>query len=202
MHTIKFLTTLIEHHQLLAYSLIYAGIVIEGDFFLICTGILCHLGALSVVPTLFFVLVGGLSKTFIGYFLGGLIRKYCPNVRFFKFFEKKVRKFLPRSFAHQPFWPIFTSKFIMGANNLVILFSGFERISYRKFIKAEVVSTFIWAPGLLFLGYFFSYTALHISHEISRFTLIVLVLFILFILFDKLIGLLYEMFGVFYDELE
>jgi membrane protein DedA with SNARE-associated domain len=202
MHTVKFLTALIEHHQVLAYSLIYGGIVIEGDFFLISTGILCHLGALAVLPTILFVLIGGLSKTFIGYFLGGMIKRFCPNVRFFKFFEKKVRKFLPRSFAKKPFWPIFSSKFIMGANNLVILFSGFERINYRKFVRAEVVSTLIWAPGLLFLGYFFSYTALNVSHEISRFTLIVLVLFILFILFDKLIGLLYEMFGEFYDEIE
>jgi membrane protein DedA with SNARE-associated domain len=202
MHTIRFLTALIEHHQTLAYSLIYAGIIIEGDFFLLSTGILCHLGALSLLPTILFVVLGGLSKTVIGYWLGTIIRRFFPKVRFFRFFENKVKKFLPRSFPLRPFWPTFSSKFIIGANNLVILYSGYHKINYKRFLRAEFLSTLIWAPGLLMLGYFFSYTALNVSHEISRFSLILVVLFILFFLFDKLIGLLYEMFEELYDEVE
>lgn len=83
---------------------------------------------------------------------------------------------------------------------MVILFSGFERIDYKKYLKAEFISTLIWAPGMMAMGYFFSYTALQVSHEIWRFSMVVLVLFLLFILFDKLISWLYEMFEELYDS--
>ena len=112
--------------------------------------------------------------------------------------QKRVYNILPR-FKSRPFWSIFVSKFIMGANNLVIIFSGFEKINYRKFLKAEISSTVIWAPMLLALGYFFSYTALRVSHNIWKFLIVVLILFIIYIVFDKLVGWLYELFEEFYN---
>jgi membrane protein DedA with SNARE-associated domain len=88
----------------------------------------------------------------------------------------------------------------MGANYIVIIFSGYEKVDYRKYLKAEISSIIIWAPLLLSLGYFFSYTALHISREIWKFSLVVLILFIIFILFDKLVSWLYEVFEEFYYD--
>jgi membrane protein DedA with SNARE-associated domain len=88
----------------------------------------------------------------------------------------------------------------MGANNIVIIFCGYEKINYKKFLKAEIIATAIWAPLLLTLGYIFSYTALHVSREIWRFSMVILVLFIIFILFDKLVSWVYELFEEFYDE--
>jgi membrane protein DedA with SNARE-associated domain len=110
-----------------------------------------------------------------------------------------VYSVLPR-FKTKPFWSIFISKFIIYANNITIIFSGYEKIDYKKFLKAEISATVSWAPVLLSLGYFFSYTALHVSREIWKFLMVVLVLFIIFILFDKLVSWLYELFEEFYDE--
>jgi membrane-associated protein len=188
----------VEHHQILTYGIIYLGVTLEGEFFLICTGILTHLGALNFYVVLFIILLGGLSKTFIGYALGEFLFKIFNHHRFFTYIQKRVYSVLPR-FKTKPFWSIFVSKFIMGANNLVIIFSGYERINYRKFLKAEISSTVIWAPVLLSLGYFFSYAALHVSHEIWKFLITVLVLFIMFVIFDKLVGWIYEVFEEFYD---
>ena len=92
-----------------------------------------------------------------------------------------------RNLKSNPFWSIFVSKFIIGTNYIVIIFSGYEKIDYKKYLKAEISSIIIWAPFLLSVGYFFSYTALRISREIWKFSLIVLILFIIFILFDKLV---------------
>jgi membrane protein DedA with SNARE-associated domain len=88
----------------------------------------------------------------------------------------------------------------MGTNYLVVIFSGFENIDYKKYLKAEASSTVIWAPLMLSLGYFFGYTALHISREIWKFSMVVIALFIIFILFDKLVSWLYELFEEFYDD--
>lgn len=198
MYTVKLLINLVEHHVILTYVLIYFGLIFEGEFVLIATGILSHLGALNPYFALFFILCGSLSKTFLGYYLGTLIKRKWHNVKFFKFFERRVRYIVPR-FKEKPFWSIFISKFIIGAHTTVVLFSGFEGVDFKKYLKADILATIIWAPGLILLGYFFSYTALHISREISKFSIIVLGLFLLFILFDKLFSRLYEIFEEIYD---
>lgn len=199
MHTVKFLTILVEQHQVLAYALIFIGLIFEGEVVLISTGILSHLGALNIWLTLCLVILGVLTKTFLGYYAGKTIHNKWHETKFLKYIEKKVLNIMPH-FDQKPFWSIFVSKFIFGVNNMVIIFSGYKKINYKKYLKAELSSTIIWAPLLLLLGYFFSYTALHVSKEIWRFSLIILIFVIGYILFDKLVGWLYEIFEEFYDE--
>lgn len=199
MHAINLLIGLVEHHQVLVYLFIFIGLIFEGEFFLIFTGILTHLGALNFWVSLVFVFLGALSKTFLGYALGEFLYKKFQHHRFFTYIQKRVYNILPK-FKTKPFWSIFISKFIIGANNIVIVFSGFEKINYKKYLKAEILATMVWVPLLLSLGYLFSYTALHISREIWKFSLVVLILFIIFFLFDKLISWLYELFEEFYDD--
>jgi membrane-associated protein len=165
----------------------------------ISTGILAHLGAISFWFSLLFILLGALSKTFIGYAFGEFLYRKFNRHKVLRYLQKRVHGIVPR-FKEKPFWSIFISKFIMGANYIVIIFSGYEKIDYRKFLKAEFCSTIIWAPVLLSLGYFFSYTALHVSHEIWKFLIVVFVLFVIFILFDKLVSWIYELFEEYYYE--
>jgi len=82
----------------------------------------------------------------------------------------------------------------------VIIFAGFKKINYQEYLKAEISSTVIWAPLLLFLGFSFSYAALHISRDISRFSLVILIFVIGYVLFDKLVGWFYELFEEFYAD--
>ncbi len=199
MHTVKLLIHLVENHQLLVYAIIFFGLIVEGEVLVLSTGVLIHLGALPVLPSFLIVLGGGFAKAFLGYYLGTIIRDKWSNVNFFKFFEKRVRETVPK-FKEKPFWSIFTSKFIFGANNIVILFSGFERIDFKRYLKAEAFANLVWAPGLLLIGYLFSFTALNVSREISQFSLIVLLLIILFIVIDRLIGWAFQIFEEFYDN--
>ena len=201
MHTVNLLTSLVENHQVLVYALIFVGLVFEGEFILISTGILAHLGALNFYFALVFLLLGGFGKTFLGYYIGRMIHDKWNGTKFMKYIEKRISIVMPR-FDQKPFWSIFISKFIMGMNHIVIIFSGYKKIDYRKYLKAEISSTIIWAPCLLTLGYFFGYAALHVSGEIWRFSLVVLILIIGFILLDKFIGWLYEIFEEFYDTTE
>jgi membrane-associated protein len=201
MHTVNFLIRLVEHHQILAYSIVYLGLIFEGEIVVISIGILAHLGALNIWLSLFLILLGAFTKTVLGYKLGKFLYNKYNHHRFFCYIQKRVLAILPK-FQIRPFWSIFVSKFIMWANTLVIVFSGYQRINYKKFLKAEVYSTLIWAPVMLSLGYVFSYTALHVSREIWKFLMVVLVLFILFVLFDKLISWIYELFEEFYDDIE
>jgi len=199
MDTVNLLTRLVENHQILVYLIIYLGLIFEGEFFLISTGILAHLGALNLWLSLLVILLGGLSKTFIGYALGEFLYKKFNHHRFFKYMQQRVYNILPK-FKTKPFWSIFISKFIIGASNIVIIFSGYEKINYKKFLKAEISATIIWAPLLFSLGYFFSYTAFHISRDIWKFLVVILALFIMFVFFDKLVSWIYKLFEEFYDK--
>jgi len=198
MHTVKLLTTLVENHQVLAYVVIFFGLIFEGELILITAGILAHLGALDFSFALIFIYCGGACKTFLGYYIGQLIHRRWHEAKFLKFIEKRVFIMMPH-FNQKPFWSIFISKSIMGVNHMVIIFSGYMNIDFKKYLKAEISSTIIWAPLLMTLGYFFSYTALNISREIGKFTLIIIVLIIAYILLDKLVGWLYEVFEELYD---
>ena len=182
----------------MAYAVIFFGLIFEGEFTLISTGILIHLGAINLPLAIFLILAGSLIKTFYCYYFGKLINEKWSHTKFLKYIEKRVNYFLPR-FQQRPFWSIFISKFIMWLNFSVIVFSGYSKINFKTYLKAEILSTIIWAPLLLILGYFFSFTALHMSHEIWRFFLIILLFVIGFILLDKIIGWLYEVFEEFYD---
>ncbi len=199
MHTIELLKSLVEQHQFLAYGIIYLGIVLEGEFIVISAGILAYLGALNFWVALVFIILGGLSKSIFGYALGKFLFDKWNHNGFFKYIKSRVKYFLP-SFKHHPFWSVFVSKFIWGANHLVILFSGFERIDRKKYLKAEFLSTLIWAPGLMLLGYFFSYTALQLTEELYRFFTITLILFILYFLFDRVFTWAYAIFEEFHEK--
>ena len=193
MHTVQVLNHLIQDNQVLAYILIFLGLIFEGEIVVITTGVLSHLGALNFWISLSFILVGGMAKTFGGYYLGGFLYKKYSHHSFFRYLEKRVLFFMPR-FEKKPFWSIFISKFIIGVNYLIILFAGYRKINFKTYFKAEIFSTVIWAPLLLYLGFYFSQTALSYSKEISRFSLAIFILLVIFLLFDKLAASFYRIF--------
>lgn len=178
---------------MLAYALIFFGLIFEGEVVVITTGVLSYLGALDFWVSLSFVFAGGLAKTFGGYYLGGWLYKKYNHHHFFQYLEKRVLYFMPR-FKEKPFWSIFISKFIMGVNYLVIIFSGYNKTDFKTYMKAEIFSTIIWAPLLLSLGFFFSQTALSWSKEIGKFSLIIFAFVVVFLLFDKMMATIYRFF--------
>lgn len=190
MHTIQLLNHLVESNQALAYCILFLGLIFEGEIILISAGVLAHLGAFDFTTALIFIFAGGLVKTFIGYRVGEFLHKKYNHARLFTFLERKVLSVIPR-FRERPFWSIFLSKFIMGMNYFVIIFSGYEKINFKKYLKAEIIATIIWAPLLLSIGYFFSYTALSVSKEVSRFLLVILFFTLGFILLEKIVEILY-----------
>src|SRR3989338_6295073 len=135
MHTVNLLISLVEHHQVLAYVIIFLGLIFEGEIIAISVGILAHLGALNFWFSIFFILVGAISKTLIFYELGEFLYKKFNHHRFFQYIQKRVYNTLPR-FKDKPFSAIFASNFIIGVNYLVIIFCGYEKIDYKKILKA------------------------------------------------------------------
>lgn len=201
MDTVQILSHFIENNQILAYLFIFLITILEGEVVAISAGILVLLGALNFWLCLIFVLLGAVVKTYCGYFLGAFLHRKFNNNKFFQHIEKRVLSILPR-FNKSPFWSIFFSKFIFGINHVVLLFSGYRKIKFDIYRNAEFLSTIVWAPLMIALGYFFSYAALNMSGEISKFLLIILLFIIGFFLLDKLITFVYEVLEEFYGDEE
>src|SRR3989344_7484010 len=178
MNTVNILRHLVENNLVFTYLLIFLITIVEGEIVTIAAGILVLLGVLNFWVSLIIIFCGGMLKTLLGYSIGKFLHRKFNNHKFFQYIERRVLGIMPH-FEQKPFWSIFISKFIM-VNHLVIIFAGYKNINFKKYLRAEISSTLFWAPGLMLLGYFFSYTAIQVSDEIWKFSLIILILILLF----------------------
>src|SRR6185436_1912707 len=158
MHSIQAISHFVHAHQFWAHIFLLVGVVVEGEFVLVVAGIVAHLKGFPFYEAFIFGSLGALAKTVIWYSIGlGMSKKY-PNSKFFRYISGKVHSFLPQ-FKRQPFISIFISKFIYGINHFTLVFSGYTKIKLATYMKAEILSSLLWVPGLLSIGYFFSHTA-------------------------------------------
>jgi len=177
-----------------AYLLIVIGILVEGEIVVILAGIFTHLGALNIYLVILFILIGGVIKSFIGYSIGNYLQKNHSHNRFLRQAESRVNYFLP-NFLNKPFLSIFLSRFLLfGMHLFALIFTGYKKIKISKFIKAEASSLIAWSIVMLFIGYFFSYTALSISRDVRNFFGIILIFFIMFFILEKIIAFVIELF--------
>ena len=183
----------VNAHSILAYVALFLGVFWEGEISLIIAGILVHLEVLSPTLTVSIAVMAALSKTIFGYYLGEYIGDKFPNSGFLKFFERKVLYFLPR-FKEKPFWSIFLSKCIYGVNNATLVFAGYIGVDFKKYFKAELVSSLLWFGVMFGLGLFFSATALAWNSGIRMFFLTILIFIIIFMFIQKIINLFIEIF--------
>src|SRR3989344_1254349 len=187
------LLDLVVSYQIIAYLVIFLGMILEGEIILILTGILLHLGAINFLPTIILVASGLFSKSFIAYNLGIFLQRKYPNSKFFRYIHQKVIYFFPHVEA-KPFWSIFVSKFLVGLNNFVLIFAGYLRLAFKTYLKAEIFSNILWGSIVLSLGYFFSFAAFAITKEFKKFALIVVLFIIGFVILEKVITFIYEVF--------
>ena len=177
-----------------AYLIILLGMVIEGEVVVVIAGIFAHLGSINIYYIILFIVLGGAAKSTIGYGLGYYLQKNNSINKFLSKTEKRINYFLP-NFLSKPFLSIFLSRFlILGMHSFALVYSGYKKINLKTYIKAEVCSLVIWSIVMLSIGYFFSLTALSISHDLRKFLVIILLGFIAFFIVEKIIAFIIELF--------
>lgn len=187
MRLLHLIQACILSHQTLAYVVIFFGVLIEGEIFLILAGVSTHIGLFSLMEIIPLILFAAVLKTIFGYQLGVYIRNRFHKNIFVSFIDKKINAFLPR-FEEKPFWSIFLSKFIYGINHFTIIFAGYKKIPRPTYFKAEGISSVIWLTLLFSLGYFFSVAAFSVSRDFRNAILIISFCVILFMVLQKLIN--------------
>lgn len=177
-----------------AYLIILLGMIIEGEVVVVIAGIFAHLGSINLYYIILFIILGGAAKSAIGYGLGYYLQKNNTINKFLGKTEKRVNYFLP-NFLNKPFLSIFLARFlILGMHSFALVYSGYKQIKLKTFVKAEASSLVIWSIVMLSIGYFFSLTALSISHDVRKFLVIILLGFIAFFIVEKIVAFVIELF--------
>lgn len=190
--TLSHIRHFVELHADIAYILIFLGVIIEGEIVVIIAGIFANLGSLNIFIAFIATMLGGGTKSVLGYTFGYYLQKNHSTKKIVKYSERRVNYFLPR-FSERPFWSIFASRFlILGLHWFTLLFSGYKKIKLRTFAEAELASLLTWSVSVLALGFFFSYTALSISREFRKFLGIIFLFFIAFFILEKIIAFIIE----------
>ncbi len=193
MITINFLRHFVETYAIGAYMLVYIGVILEGEIVVIIAGIFAHLGSLHFLPAFLVIFAAGVSKSFLAYGIGRHFEQHHRHKGLVQRMENRISYFLPR-FQEKPFWSIFISRFFLfGIGWVTLMFSGYKKIPFRTYMRAELSSLVIWGLGVLSVGYFFSYTALSISRDVRKFLLIIFLCFIAFFLLRKIIAFVLEL---------
>lgn len=195
MLTINFIRHFVEAHAVFAYVFIFFGVLFEGEIVVILAGIFTYLGSLHTATSGVAILLGGVSKSVIGYSIGYYLQKHHSHRTFLKKIENRISYFLPR-FTERPFWSIFISRFfILGMNWFALIFSGYKRVNIRTYIRAEISSLLVWMTFMFSLGYAFSYAALNVSRDIRKFLGFLLLFFLVFFIVRRMIAFFIEISG-------
>ncbi|MBI3634219.1 MAG: VTT domain-containing protein [Candidatus Yonathbacteria bacterium] len=182
--TIEHIVPFLLLHQNIGYILLFFMMVLEGEIFLIIAATLVHLKAFDIgvvfLVSLSGVIVGNIAWYHLGSFIGtrGFAKRMVSRA------EKTILYFLPH-FRERPFNSIFISKFIYGVNHAVVIVAGVLKIKFSLFLEAETLASIAWVILQMSVGYFFGYAAINITHNVSRFVLIIGVFVIAFILLHK-----------------
>ena len=194
--SIAFIRHFVELHAVMVYFVIFLGLIIEGEIVVIFAGIFSHLGSINIYISFIAVILGGITKAFLGYMIGFYLNKHHAHNTFINKIERKISYLFPH-FNERPFWSIFISRFFLfGIGWLTLVFSGFKKVSIKIYARAEAISLVIWSILFLALGSFFSYTALSISHDVRKFLGVILLFFILFFIVEKVVSFIIELFEI------
>lgn len=184
MEEVNFFISFVEAHRYTGYAILFFSMIIEGELFLLAAGILSNLGAFDFFDVLFLSFGGVLLGDVVWYSLGRFFQAKYPNQRIIKFVERRVRRMFP-SIENNPFRLVFISKFLYGFNHSTIFILGFLKINFWNFFKVQFQASFLWVLTFLILGYFFGYTAIHISSKINKLVLAVLVILAVFFIVER-----------------
>ncbi len=181
-------------HADIAYLLIVLGVIIEGEIVVILAGIFAHLGSINIYAAFGATLLGGGIKSVIGYSLGSYLHSKNGDSKIILKVGNRVSRFFP-NFDKRPFWSIFLSRFlVLGIYWFVLIFAGYKKTKLNVFLRSEISSLITWAAVMLSLGYFFSYTAISVSRNISNFVGLIIVFFIGFFILEKIIAFFIRLF--------
>lgn len=179
MNTFHVINSFAEAHRYLGYAILFFGMILEGELFLITYGILTHFKAFDPGDVFIFAYSGVILSDISWYYLGVFLKNRSGvGSGFLRRSEEQAKKFFPY-FEKKPGKALFISKFITGTNHATMVMAGFLKIDFKYFLKIQLLVSLIWTASFLALGFLFGFAAVGFGRRLEEFVLITAVLLIL-----------------------
>jgi membrane-associated protein len=137
----------------LGYILASLGMIFEGDGVLFTAAFLTAEGFFDVGDMLIIVLFSVVFGDTLWYWFG---RKYIASFPRVAGWVDRFAKSFDRHLAERPTRTLLFTKFVYGAHHAVLIRAGMSKMDFRKFIKSDLISIFVWVAVIGGLGYFSS----------------------------------------------
>ena len=169
------------------YMIVFFGMFIEGEMFLILAGILVRGQAIDFFDTIIVAFCAVILND-IGYWVVGKKIKGSKRRKFWildvEMMGKVFRKLEKREGLY-----IFMSKFAWGLNRFILLSSGYFGTPFKKLIKYSIPAAFIWTTTFISVGYVFAERAGLLKKDIKTVAVFTMVFFLGMIYVESLIGI-------------
>ncbi len=158
---------------LLAYSVLFVGMAVEGEVALLAGIFSAELGYLD----LRLVIVTALAGMWIGdigwYYLGGYIEPFLPHRKI-----TQMVPFIDRAIVQRPFATLSISKFAYFLHRFILIRMHQLRITPRQFIRMDAIAGGFWFIIIAALGIGFSASFVLLRHyiRIAEVGLVVIIL--------------------------
>jgi membrane-associated protein len=154
----------------------FVGLVAPGDLILALGGVFAGRGELDLFPVVVVGIVSGLSGENASYWLG---RRYGRSILKRVPFGDRLEPYVERSedyFRSHGHSAVFIGRYISVVGTFLPFTAGLSRMSYRRFIVADVPAVALWAIAVAGLGYFLSARVDLVDKVLSRFGWALLIL--------------------------
>lgn len=170
--------------RIVGYSIVFLGLLVEGDAILFAAAFLTHQGFFDLGDMILVVFSGVLVGDSLWYWLG---RKLTVSSNFFLRRLNHIAARFDEHLRNRPLRTIFTSKFAYGFHHAVLIRVGFVGIEWKELMKVDIVATLLWIIAVGGLGYFSSAAFTGAKHYLRIAEIGVLIAFILFFVLEYFI---------------
>ncbi|MDP2629084.1 MAG: VTT domain-containing protein [Candidatus Harrisonbacteria bacterium] len=133
------------------YLLLMLVMAVEGDATLFATGFLTEQGYFSILPAFVFALIGTLLGDILWYWMG---TQFQNSSNRFVVFLNKISAPFDHQLSRHTAQTILASKFSIAIHRAMIFRVGaIKEISFRAFLRANVIASTLWILSFGTLGY-------------------------------------------------
>lgn len=170
-------------------NVVFVGLFIPGEVFILLAAFLAAEGYLKVGHVFVLAFLGSVIGNSLGYYIGLKTgRAFLEELgRRFTFLAKRLHEAEEYFDQYGP-RTIFLGRFASGVKAFVTALAGSAKMNYSKFFLYSTASALIWSAAMTVLGYFFGSNWRLILKIVNRIGLGVLVALILLIVVPFLVA--------------
>jgi len=184
------LTNFSETHRILSYIIIFFSIFVEGEILLILAGVLSHKGYLDIFDVIVIAFVGAVLHDLFYWSIGKKLAK-THRKKFWLINLEKIYAFLEKRRFNSGLY-IFISKFAWNLNRVILVASGYLKLSAKELLRYSIPASFIWAVVFVSAGYVFAFETDILKKDLKTAALFVAGFLVLLILFENYLRKLLE----------